>query len=75
MWLNILKEKSISEIIGVFAGHLLSELARTITSGPNFSNLAKPASNWLKKVAAVSVVLAEYLIRLSSVIAWNTKVL
>jgi hypothetical protein len=50
----------------------LSELARTITSGPNFSKLAKPASNWLEKVAAVNVVLAECLIRLNSIIAWRT---
>ena len=48
---------------------LLSELARTITSGLNFLNLAKPASNWLEKVIVLSVVLAECLLRLSSIIA------
>ena len=42
------------------------------TSGSKISNLAKPAFNWSEKVAAVSVALAEYLIKLSSIIAWRT---
>ena len=41
------------------------------TSGSKISNLAKPASNWSEKVAAVSVALAEYLIKLNSIIAWH----
>jgi len=39
--------------------------------GLKFSNLAKPASNWLEKVVAVSVALAEYLIRLGSITTWR----